>query len=187
MSWRNPMRRFVLLGGAVLWLTGVGVLAQEESFFAGARRWGSSQSRRAAARPSMTTIAATVMAPISTMESSARRFAAPLSRCTGRAHLRTRCSLISRPGCRRLRRPASVTAPTALWRQLAGCGLPKDDLINGRTCPGSSYARAITGVIIAAFNNSSESCGHTDAQTFQIASHLRAERSPGNFPRNLLG
>jgi alcohol dehydrogenase (cytochrome c) len=33
MSWRNPLRRFVLLGGAVMWLTGLGVLAQEQSFF----------------------------------------------------------------------------------------------------------------------------------------------------------
>jgi len=35
MSWRNPLRRFVLLGGAVSWLTGFGVLAQNQSFFAG--------------------------------------------------------------------------------------------------------------------------------------------------------
>ena len=35
MSWRSPLRRFVLLGGAVLWLTGFGVLAQEQSFFTG--------------------------------------------------------------------------------------------------------------------------------------------------------
>src|SRR5580700_4324124 len=34
MSWRSPLRRFVLLGGAVLWLAGLVVLAQEQSFFA---------------------------------------------------------------------------------------------------------------------------------------------------------
>jgi alcohol dehydrogenase (cytochrome c) len=34
MSWPSPLRRFVLLGGAVLWLTGFFVLAQEQSFFA---------------------------------------------------------------------------------------------------------------------------------------------------------
>ncbi len=34
MSWRSPLRRFVLLGGAVLWLPGFFVLAQERSFFA---------------------------------------------------------------------------------------------------------------------------------------------------------
>ena len=35
MGWHNPLRRFVLLGGAVLWLTGFGALAQEQSFFTG--------------------------------------------------------------------------------------------------------------------------------------------------------
>ncbi len=35
MRWRSPLRRFVLFGGAVLWLTGFGVLAQEQSFFTG--------------------------------------------------------------------------------------------------------------------------------------------------------
>ncbi len=35
MRWRNPLCRFMLLGGAVLWLTGFGVLAQEQSFFTG--------------------------------------------------------------------------------------------------------------------------------------------------------
>ena len=34
MSWRSPLRRFVFLGGAVLWLAGFFVLAQERSFFA---------------------------------------------------------------------------------------------------------------------------------------------------------
>jgi alcohol dehydrogenase (cytochrome c) len=33
MSWRSPLRRLALLGGAVLWLTGFGALAQEQSFF----------------------------------------------------------------------------------------------------------------------------------------------------------
>jgi alcohol dehydrogenase (cytochrome c) len=35
MSWRSALRWLVLLGGAVLWLTGFGVLAQEQSFFSG--------------------------------------------------------------------------------------------------------------------------------------------------------
>ena len=35
MSWRNLLRRFVLLGGAGSCLTGFGVLAQEQSFLAG--------------------------------------------------------------------------------------------------------------------------------------------------------
>ena len=35
MSWRSPLRRLALLGGAVLWLTGLGALAQEQSFFTG--------------------------------------------------------------------------------------------------------------------------------------------------------
>src|SRR5579862_4840159 len=35
MSWRSPLRRWALLSGAVLWLTGFGVLAQEQSFFTG--------------------------------------------------------------------------------------------------------------------------------------------------------
>jgi hypothetical protein len=34
MSWRSPLRRFVLLGGAVLWFPGFLVPAQERSFFA---------------------------------------------------------------------------------------------------------------------------------------------------------
>ena len=34
MSWRSPLRRFVLLGCAVLWLAGFVVLAQAQSFFA---------------------------------------------------------------------------------------------------------------------------------------------------------
>src|ERR1700722_3137826 len=33
MSWRSPLRRCVLLSGAALWVTGVGVQAQEQSFF----------------------------------------------------------------------------------------------------------------------------------------------------------
>jgi len=33
MSWSSLLRRFVLLGGAVLWLTEFGALAQEQSFF----------------------------------------------------------------------------------------------------------------------------------------------------------
>src|ERR1700733_4651683 len=33
MSWRSPLRRCVLLSGAALWLTGVGLQAQEQSFF----------------------------------------------------------------------------------------------------------------------------------------------------------
>jgi len=35
MICRNPSRQFVLLGGAVMWLTGLAVLAQEQSFFSG--------------------------------------------------------------------------------------------------------------------------------------------------------
>ncbi len=35
MSWRSPLRRFAIFGGAVLWLTGFGLLAQEQSFFSG--------------------------------------------------------------------------------------------------------------------------------------------------------
>src|SRR5690242_15591120 len=35
MICRNPSRQFVLLGGAVMWLTGLDVLAQEQSFFNG--------------------------------------------------------------------------------------------------------------------------------------------------------
>src|ERR1700733_2334694 len=33
MSWHGALRRLVLLGGAALWLTGFGILAQEQSFF----------------------------------------------------------------------------------------------------------------------------------------------------------
>ena len=33
MSWHSALRRLVLLGGAALWLTGFGILAQEQSFF----------------------------------------------------------------------------------------------------------------------------------------------------------
>ncbi len=33
MSWRSALHRFVLLSGAVLWLTGFGVLAQDQKFF----------------------------------------------------------------------------------------------------------------------------------------------------------
>ncbi len=35
MSWRSPLHLVVLFGGAVLWLSGFGVLAQEQSFFTG--------------------------------------------------------------------------------------------------------------------------------------------------------
>ena len=35
MRWRSPLHLVVLLGGAVLWLSGFGVLAQEQSFFTG--------------------------------------------------------------------------------------------------------------------------------------------------------
>ena len=33
MSWHSVVRGFVLVGGAALWLTGLGVLAQEQNFF----------------------------------------------------------------------------------------------------------------------------------------------------------
>jgi alcohol dehydrogenase (cytochrome c) len=35
MSWRSALRRLALLGGAVCWFTGFGLLAQEQSFFTG--------------------------------------------------------------------------------------------------------------------------------------------------------
>jgi hypothetical protein len=78
MNGPNPLR--CVLVGAISCLTTFGVLAQDQSFFTGGAAVSLTEEQARSGKGSMTIVVAAVMAPSSTMDSSARLCAAPLSR-----------------------------------------------------------------------------------------------------------
>ena len=137
MTWPSALRRLVLLGGAVLWLTGFGVRAQEQSFFLSGP--AVSLTAEQASRGKAVYDDSCGSCHGTSLDNG--EFGPPLngsaSRCAGPASPRTRCSLTSRPRCRRLRQPASVTAPTPMWRLISyaanGVAIGSSELAPART------------------------------------------------------